>query len=157
MRFLFILYFVFFVFWAKAQRVEGNVYGVLENEELAYCSILVKGINLSFKSEFTSDLNGRFNFNISEGSYEIQLNYLGYNTLIDTITVKEKEVKKLIYHLSEKTLTVDIDPIIRANLIPESNTLLINKDNFLKLSGSFNDPSRSVSYTHLTLPTILLV
>jgi hypothetical protein len=136
---LLILFFV--SFWAHAQRVKGTINAVNSNEALAYATVEINGLNKDYTKYTYADRNGAFKANLTQGEYTIQISYTGYENLLDTITIDSKETLTIIFELNELPIS-NINPIITANLIPESNTLLINKSNFLKLAGSFNDPSR---------------
>lgn len=138
-----ILSFVFIlcVFWAQAQRVDAAILDIESGEALAYCSVEINSIDDSFSSKFNADRNGAFDINLSQGEYILQFNYIGYEKKIDTISVIENTLNTFVFQLKQSSI-IGVNPIITSNLIPESNTLLINKNNFLKLSGSFNDPSR---------------
>lgn len=146
---IFSLVFVVFSNLAYAQNIKGKIVDNESLEALGNCVILYKKLDQNNIQEKIADEHGDFSINVEEGIYEFIFNYIGYIERRDTITFISSTNLTQNFSLIQSSIQ-GIHPIIRANLIPASNVLKINKDNFLKLSGSFNDPSRLL----LKFPTI---
>jgi len=126
-------------FLAQGQKLELSVKDRESGNALNSCVIVIEN-NGSETIGYTNEL-GKYSNVLKEGAkYTIQLSYVGYTDLKDTFTIRNSIVEKE-YFLTP-TAIQGAAAIISANLIPSTNTLAINKENFLKLPGSFNDPSR---------------
>ena len=124
----------------SGQAVSIMVTDAESKDGLASCAVIILSDNKEVVGYTNS--SGTYEFNVLTNTTKyITLKYIGYAELRDTIEVTSTQNISLSYSLSPTSLQ-GVSPIITANLIPEANTLLINSKNFLKLPGSFNDPSR---------------
>ena len=124
----------------SSQTIIIGVKDAETREEVVSCAIIVQNDSREFIGYTNSKGTYEFSVDSSKVSY-ITIKHLGYAEYRDTIDVNPGGVLLLDYYLFPASMT-GVSPIITANLIPEANTLLINSKNFLKLPGSFNDPTR---------------
>jgi len=105
--FLFLFCTFLYLFPASAQNLQGIV---LDNEEqpLAFASIYVKGTSTGT----STNMQGRFSLNLAEGTYEISIRYVGYQTKNISIEVKEQDIFLSIYLVPESLVISEV--VVRA-------------------------------------------
>lgn len=81
--------------------VSGTVYDDSNNETLIGVSIYFPEINVGT----TTNEYGFYSITIPKGTYKIQVNYLGFSTIIETIDLKEKVTKN--FKLKEEAESLD--------------------------------------------------
>ncbi len=141
MRILFLLIsFHFIIFSASAQNIIGSIIDSDTKIGLENSLIIYKDLKTNKANQIIADEQGKFIQSIPQAKYEFTFRYLGYKEQKDTLQITQIPIE-IIIELNQLSKEIAY-PIIRANLIPSANVLKINKDNFLKLPGSFNDPTR---------------
>ena len=86
---LLLLLFSFTAFSQEKHTVSGTIYDNSNNETLIGVSIYFPELN----SGTTTNQYGFYSITLPEGTYKIQVSYLGYSTIIETINLKDKEIK----------------------------------------------------------------
>jgi len=89
--------------------LSGTVYDDLNNETLIGVSVYFPELN----SGTTTNEYGFYSITIAKGSYQLQLSYLGYTTLLETLELSEKITKN--FNLKEATESLD-EIIIESNI-----------------------------------------
>lgn len=83
-----------FIFTGKAQTVTGKVMG--ETAPLAGANIKVEGKNASA----TTAADGSFELKLTEGSYQLQVSYVGYTTVLQKVSLSKDQTVNLTLNLS---------------------------------------------------------
>lgn len=89
--------------------ISGTVYDDNSNETLIGVSVYFPELN----SGTTTNEYGFYSITIPEGTYKVQVSYLGYSTLVETINLTEKLTKS--FKLKEETESLD-EIIIESNI-----------------------------------------
>ena len=108
---------IFFIFLLTSLSVlgqekitlSGTVYDDLNNETLIGVSVYFPELN----SGTTTNEYGFYSITIPKGNYQLQLSYLGYTTLLETLELSEKITKN--FKLKEATESLD-EIIIESNI-----------------------------------------
>jgi len=127
-----VLLFIVFLFINKiiAQEkytISGIITDILSNETLI-------GVNINVPELKTGTITNEYGFysiTLPEGSYNILISYLGFNTISETVNLSENKI--LNYHLSEATETLD-----EVIIIQDSEKLDIKKPQMSVNSLSIN-------------------
>ncbi|MFA9388243.1 MAG: TonB-dependent receptor [Prolixibacteraceae bacterium] len=116
---------VFFHYFAFGQTlINGTIKDINSGETLIGANILVKGTTIGT----VSDLDGNYSFKLQKGTYELQVSYVGYKTIEQSIIV---DIKTLYLDFSltpdllidEVLITSDIaknreTPVAFTNILP---------------------------------------
>ena len=97
------------VFSQEKFTISGTVYDQTNNETLIGVSIYISELNAGT----TTNEYGFYSITIPEGIYKIQVSYLGYSSLIETLNITEKLTKN--FKLVEETESLD-EIIIESNI-----------------------------------------
>ncbi len=150
MKIWFLLLLIAFSIGAYAQRVEGKIIDGVSGETLPFGTIRIKNKEKKIVLESASDRYGLYNINLSSGFYYLHVSYLGYESFLDSLVITESKIYTKDITLQPAEIQF-ASPVIRANMVEQTGSIPINKNNFLKLSGSFNDPSRLlIKYPSIT-------
>jgi len=106
------LIFIFLGLQAFSQEkttISGTIYDNSNNETLIGVSVYFPELNAGT----TTNEYGFYSLTIPEGTYKIQISYLGFNTIIETIRLLEKTTKN--YKLDEVSESLD-EIIIESNI-----------------------------------------
>jgi hypothetical protein len=94
------LYFIFLFsllsFSQEKLTISGTVYDQRDNETLIGVSVYFPELN----SGTTTNEYGFYSITIPKGTHKIQVSYLGYTTIIESINLSEKTIKD--FNLNEK-------------------------------------------------------
>ncbi|KGL62939.1 TonB-dependent receptor [Polaribacter sp. Hel1_85] len=104
-----LLFLTFSLFSQEKNTISGTIYDDSNNETLIGVSIYFPEINTGT----TTNEYGFYSVTLPEGTYKIQISYLGYSTIIETINLKEKLSKN--FKLKEETESLD-EIIIEGNI-----------------------------------------
>lgn len=98
-----ILFFLFSIslFSQEKYTVSGTVYDDLSNETLIGVSIYFPEINAGT----TTNEYGFYSITIPEGTYKMQVSYLGFTTILESIDLKQKLTKN--FNLKEESESLD--------------------------------------------------
>lgn len=114
------LLFVFFVFYAKSQKIEISFIDEEDSKPIPYVHICTENLSSGEKKYQTSDYKGNTIINSPQGTI-ISLSYLGFKTVVDTITsVVAKKVYKMEktgFDLDEVVITGESKPLTSDNSI----------------------------------------
>ncbi|ARV14569.1 TonB-dependent receptor [Polaribacter sp. SA4-12] len=99
----------FTAFSQEKQTISGTIYDDSNNETLIGVSIYFPDLNIGT----TTNEYGFYSVTLPEGTYKIQLSYLGYATIIETIDLQEKLSKN--FKLKEEAESLD-EILIEANI-----------------------------------------
>ena len=99
----------FTAFSQEKHTISGTIYDDSNNETLIGVSIYFPDINVGT----TTNEYGFYSVTLPEGSYKLQLSYLGYSTIIETINLQEKLTKN--FKLKEETESLE-EILIEANI-----------------------------------------
>ncbi|MGJ8744384.1 TonB-dependent receptor [Polaribacter sp.] len=108
---LFFLLFLFSltVFSQEKNTISGTIYDESNNETLIGVSVYFPSLN----SGTTTNEYGFYSLTIPEGTYKIEISYLGYSSIIETINLTEKQTKN--FKMSEETERLD-EIVIESNI-----------------------------------------
>jgi hypothetical protein len=107
--FLFLLILNFAVFSQEKYTISGTVYDKKNNETLIGVSLYFPKLNTGI----TTNEYGFYSITLPEGTYKIQINYIGYSTIIETIILNRKVTKN--FKLNQETESLD-EIIIESNI-----------------------------------------
>jgi outer membrane receptor protein involved in Fe transport len=88
---------------------------------------------LDLKTGGVSDINGQFSIQLASGEYNIEVSYMGYSSLKQKITIKNKNIKKNFYlspsaeNIPEATVTAE-SVITKMRKDPEPITIIDSKE-----------------------------
>ncbi|WP_298778706.1 TonB-dependent receptor [uncultured Polaribacter sp.] len=108
---IFFLFFLITLSISSQEKVtlSGTIYDQSNNETLIGVSLYLPEINAGT----TTNEYGFYSITIPEGVYKIQVNYLGYKTIIETIELNKKTTKN--FNLTEETESLN-EIIIESNI-----------------------------------------
>lgn len=90
--------------WGQTYSISGKVLGQHKRDAISYATVVVEGSSIG---TVTND-NGVFLIeNLSEGTYKLKVQCLGYADQTLTVSVKKKDVTGLVALLSEMSLALD--------------------------------------------------
>ena len=104
-----LLILAFTTFSQEKQTISGTVYDESSNETLIGVSIYFPELN----SGTTTNEYGFYSVTLPEGTYKIQVSYLGFSTIIETIILNEKVTKN--FNLKEESESLD-EVVIKSNI-----------------------------------------
>lgn len=107
--FLFLLVLNFSIFSQEKYTISGTVYDKNNNETLIGVSLYFPKLNTGI----TTNEYGFYSITLPEGTYKIQVNYIGYSSIIETINLNQKITKN--FKLKEETESLD-EVIIKSNI-----------------------------------------
>lgn len=123
MRLLFIVVLLFTSLSLFAQRgtLRGSVYDDKTGESLVGVSIFLKGTSRGT----ITDLDGKFWVDVPPGTYDIQVSYISYQTLvIEKVIIREGEVR-LLNNLKLKESSLDLqEVVVTAEVVRTSETAI---------------------------------
>ncbi len=67
-------------------KVSGTVIDAVSAEAIAFANVVAKDQNGQMVAGTTTDIDGRFNLNLKDPSRSIEINYLGYNRYVQTLS-----------------------------------------------------------------------
>ena len=83
---------------AQSGTISGVITDANNNETIPFANVLIVGSS----EGFTTDLDGVFSYELAEGTYSLEVSYLGYqNQIVDGVIVKSGEVTQLDIAISE--------------------------------------------------------
>ncbi|UAM99647.1 TonB-dependent receptor [Polaribacter litorisediminis] len=108
------IYFLFFllslsIYSQEKFTVSGTVYDDISNETLIGVSVYFPELNAGT----TTNEYGFYSITIPKGTYKVQISYLGFTTIIETINLSEKLIKN--FNLKEASESLD-EIIIEADI-----------------------------------------
>jgi hypothetical protein len=92
--------------FAQQQRVSGVVKDSLTGETIVGANVVLKGTT---KGTVT-DINGNFSIDLSKGSYTLQISFVGYNMILQDITVSDRPLK-LTFNLKSDLILEEVEVI----------------------------------------------
>ncbi|MEO9570400.1 MAG: TonB-dependent receptor [Polaribacter sp.] len=107
--FFLFLFLTFSLFSQEKNTISGTVYDDRNNETLIGVSIYFPEINIGT----TTNEYGFYSVTLPEGSYKIQVSYIGFSTITETINLKNKLSKN--FKLKEEAESLD-EIIIESNI-----------------------------------------
>ncbi len=124
------------VYGQTLYELKGNVFDE-DNEPLTGATVFM----YPMKKGTVTDVNGNFKIGqISKGDYKIEISFIGYNTLIDTISIVSNQTFNAQLHASSLSLqeVVITDNYAESRKKEESRNIEIVNDDYLKqnLGGS---------------------
>ncbi|MFC2107229.1 TonB-dependent receptor [Bacteroidota bacterium] len=125
---------IIIIFITICSNIQGQISGIIydgsDENPLPGAHIFLKEID---RIE-TSDENGKFTFlNVQEGKYKIQITYIGYDTLVENISVTKKHIEKK-YRLNPKSYQIKETVItgtkveVSRNINPYSISIISRKE-----------------------------
>ena len=139
---LLLLLLCFNIWGQENYTISGTITSAASNETLIGVNVIIPELN---KGAVTNEY-GFYSLTLPEGNYTLQVSFIGFENIAQPLQLSEN--KKLNFSLNESTETLD-EVIIQENV----EQLSIRKPQM-----SVNAlTAETVSYTHLTLPTIYSV
>ena len=108
-NFLFLFLLNLSVFSQEKYTISGTVYDKDNNETLIGVSLYFPKLN----SGITTNEYGFYSVTLPEGTYQVEVGYLGYSSITDTIILNQKITKN--FKLSEETESLD-EIVIESNI-----------------------------------------
>ena len=99
----------FSIFSQEKHTISGTIYDESNNETLIGVSIYFPELNTGI----TTNEYGFYSVTLPEGTYQVQVNYLGYSPIIESIELKERRTKN--FKLKEAAERLD-EIIIESNI-----------------------------------------
>ncbi|MDD4144353.1 MAG: carboxypeptidase-like regulatory domain-containing protein, partial [Prolixibacteraceae bacterium] len=116
MRYLLSIFFIVYISISSAQvgKIRGKVVDDKSSETLVGVTVLIK----ETATGAATDLDGQFTIDIPAGTYDLQISYISYQTLIiENINVQPGEITLLNdIRLVESTLELD-EVVVTAEVI----------------------------------------
>lgn len=143
MRYLFSIFFSFITLLTVAQngKIRGTIVDDKTGETLVGVAVLVKGTTTGT----ASDLDGQFTLDVAEGSYELQISYISFQTLtVGDVQVKAGEIT-LLDNLRMKESTLELgEVVVSAEVIRTTEAALntIKKQSASILDGISSEKMR---------------
>jgi hypothetical protein len=107
--FLFLFLLNLSVFSQEKYTISGTVYDKNNNETLIGVSLYFPKLN----SGITTNEYGFYSVTLPEGTYQVEVGYLGYSSITDTVILNQKITKN--FKLSEETESLD-EIVIESNI-----------------------------------------
>ncbi len=108
-NFLFLFLFSIAVFSQEEHTISGTVYDKNNNETLIGVSLYFPELNAGV----TTNEYGFYSVTLPKGTYKVQVNYLGYYSIIETIILNKKITKN--FKLEEESESLD-EIVIKSNI-----------------------------------------
>ncbi|MDG1245065.1 MAG: TonB-dependent receptor [Polaribacter sp.] len=108
-NFLFLFLFSIAVFSQEEHTISGTVYDKNNNETLIGVSLYFPELNAGV----TTNEYGFYSVTLPKGTYKVQVNYLGYYSIIETIILNKKITKN--FKLEEESENLD-EIVIKSNI-----------------------------------------
>ena len=108
-NFLFLFLFSIAVFSQDKYTISGTVYDKSNNETLIGVSLYFPKLNAGI----TTNEYGFYSFTLPEGTYKVEVGYLGYSSITETIILNQKITKN--FKLVEETESLD-EIVIESNI-----------------------------------------
>lgn len=133
---LLIVFFLFIAAMAQGQdgKVRGTVIDDATGETLVGVNIFIKGTTTGT----TTDLDGKFTLNLDAGTYDVQVSYISYETLVlEGVEVKADQVNVIgDVRLGQSTLDID-EVVVKAKILRTTETAIqtMKKKSTVMLDG----------------------
>ena len=108
-NFLFLFLFSIAVFSQEEHTISGTVYDKNNNETLIGVSLYFPELNAGV----TTNEYGFYSVTLPKGTYKVQVNYLGYYSIVETIILNKKITKN--FKLEEESESLD-EIVIKSNI-----------------------------------------
>ena len=106
---LIILFFIFFFGYSQSGSVSGLVFDENDNLPLIGVNVVLTTNNLPDPSGTSTNLDGEYEFkNLEEGEYELTISYIGYETRILEIIIKENSNLEHNIYLNNQSTEMDL-------------------------------------------------
>ena len=106
-RFLGILVFLAFTLSAMAQEkatIRGFVYDEVTGEPVMFCNVILKGTSLGT----STNIDGFFTIpSLDPGDYSVFVTFIGYDSIVETLSLKAGEILNLRYYLKESSVQLE--------------------------------------------------
>jgi hypothetical protein len=105
----------------NAGKIKGQIVDKATKETLSGATIAVVGTN--YKA--ISDMDGNFSIeNLDKGDYKIEVSYISYQTVTNTIEIKDSSVPELQIKMSpvEPGLSKEAESMVLSELVSENNS-----------------------------------
>lgn len=84
--------------------VKGRITEASNPEEgIAFANVVIEGTQIGG----TTDLDGNFEFRVDEGSYNLKISFIGYETVSVGVTIKEEEETVINASLAESSMSLE--------------------------------------------------
>ena len=124
MRQIIVIAFLFLGIHAYTQNgiIRGSVYDAVNGESLPGVSIFIEGTTLGT----ITDLDGKFNLSIAEGTYALTFSYISYETLVINDVVASAGKVTLLDNIAIREVAVELSEVtITAQAIRNTETALL--------------------------------
>jgi len=120
-----------FISYSQSGKITGTLMDGEYDEPMAFASVIVKGTTQGVSSDF----DGNYEIELSEGTYTMTYSYVGYQSVeIEDVVVKSNQVTNVDVTLNTNSLeTVVITTTLRKNT--ESAVLDLQKKSAVMLDG----------------------
>ena len=105
-NFLFLFLFSIAVFSQEEHTISGTVYDKNNNETLIGVSLYFPELNAGV----TTNEYGFYSVTLPKGTYKVQVNYLGYYSIVETIILNKKITKNFKLEEESESLGNDDEP-----------------------------------------------
>ena len=88
-----LIIFAHLTLFAQKGSVRGFVYDKENGEPIMFCNVIIEGRSIGA----STDVNGFFNItNVPVGNHTLFVTYIGYDTLRQEITLKDKQISLIL-------------------------------------------------------------
>lgn len=121
LKLIFLFLLTSLTFFAQNTKVQGTISDKdLKGEPLPFANVTVKGTNKSA----TTDVNGNYAIEITEGDYVLSVSFLGYETKEIPFSIKNGETKVINETIGSGSVTMQ-DVLVKASVSREKETALL--------------------------------
>lgn len=121
LKLIFLFLLTSLTFFAQNTKVQGTISDKdLKGEPLPFANVTVKGTNKSA----TTDVNGNYAIEITEGDYVLSVSFLGYETKEIPFSIKNGETKVINETIGSGSVTMQ-DVLVKASVSREKETALM--------------------------------
>ncbi|MDG2151948.1 MAG: carboxypeptidase-like regulatory domain-containing protein, partial [Polaribacter sp.] len=109
-KIFFLLFFITYSLFSQEKKtISGTIYDESNNETLIGVSLYFPELN----SGTTTNEYGFYSITLPKGTYKLQVSYLGYSSILESITLNEKTTKN--FKLIEETESLE-EIVIESNI-----------------------------------------
>ena len=99
-----LLLFAHLTLFAQKGSVRGFVYDKENGEPIMFCNVIIEGKSIGA----STDVNGFFNItNVPTGNHTLFVTYIGYDTLRQDITLKDKQILNRKLEISPSSVKIE--------------------------------------------------
>lgn len=136
LRYLILLFALFVAVSAHTQSVTGFVKDSVENEPVSYASVrLLSAQDSVFVVGAVTNNEGRFRLNARQGTYIMEISYMGYNRYRTPVRLADKKDELQLGTIFLERASYDLDETVIIGTIPD---IVVKGDTIEYNAGAYN-------------------